>query len=345
MKKELPPPMTGSNGLFGLPYEALKWEALKTAIRLGLFDQLAVARTSSETAEALSLHPANMEYLLNVLTALGCLSKSGGHYRNTELAERFLRRGPDTFIGEALLFMEQWMLPVMNGGLKKLLKNGPPPRRPDMGNPELWRKGARASLNHSRCGRAQTIARHVSELPEFPALARMLDMGAGPGIIGLAVAAAHPALKCVVMDRPAVAEVARETVAEYGMDARVKVSGGDYMQDDIGAGYDLVMANFTLNFYRDRLGEIMDKVLKALNPGGIFLVTSDGLSHDGTAPAATVVSWLPTMLMGGDMSFETGQIARAMRTSGFVSTEQRILTDIELEAHGPVEMTIGRKAQ
>ncbi len=29
--------------------------------------------------------------------------------------------------------------------------------------------------------------------------------------------------------------------------------------------------------------------------------------------------------------------------AGFVSTEMRTLADLELEAHGPVEMTIGRK--
>ena len=343
MKKELPPPMTGSNGLFGLPYEALKWEVLKTSVQLGLFDRLSDSRTSSEVAQALSLHPANTDYLLNALVALGCLSKSDGQYRNTELAERFLRTGTDTFIGEALLFMEQWMLPVLNGGLKQLLGNGPPPKKTAMGDPELWKMGARVSLNYSRCGRAQAMARLVSELPEFPALTRMLDMGAGPGILGLALAAAHPSLKCVIMDQPAVAEVAQETVAEYGMEARTEVRPGDYMQDDIGSGYDLIMANFTLNFYRDRLGELMDKVLASLNPGGIFLVTSDGLSRDGTAPAATVISWLSTKLLGSDMSFETGQISRAMLDAGFVSIERRTLTDIELEAHGPVEMTIGRK--
>ena len=44
--------------------------------------------------------------------------------------------------------------------------------------------------------------------------------------------------------------------------------------------YDFIMANFTLNFYRDRLDEIMRKVYKALKPDGIFMVTSDGLSKD-----------------------------------------------------------------
>ena len=89
----------------------------------------------------------------------------------------------------------------------------------------------------------------------------------------------------------------------------------------------------------------MSKIYNSLKPGGIFMVTSDGLNKDKTGPAGSVISWLPTMLQGNDMSFTTGQIAHAMLKAGFCSTQQKTITDIELEAHGPVEMTIGRKGE
>jgi hypothetical protein len=87
----------------------------------------------------------------------------------------------------------------------------------------------------------------------------------------------------------------------------------------------------------------MRKVLDALTPGGVFMVTSDGMSADGASPAASVISWLSTKVTGHDMSFLTGQVARAMLDAGFVSTEMRTLTDLDAPAFGPVEMTIGRK--
>ncbi len=344
MQKKLPNPEFDSGKLFMLPYEALKWELLKTAIELKIFDHTSEPASALAIGGALSLHPGNTEYMLNALVALGCLKKEGGLYRNTAQTEHFLTSGKDTSLGESLLFMSAWTLPVLNGGLKEMVRNGPPPQK-DMANPDIWEKAARVSVNHSRCGRAQLIARHVAALPEFPSFTKILDLGAGPGIFGIAVAAAHPTLSCVLFDQPAVTKVAEEVVAEYGMADRVSVMGGDYMRDDFGADYAFIMANFTLNFYRDRLGEIMRKVLAALKPGGIFMVTSDGLDPDKAGPAGSVISWLPTMLQGQDMSFETGQIARAMREAGFVSTEQKTLTDIELEAHGPVEMTIGRKGR
>lgn len=344
MRKELPKVAFDSGNLFNLMYEALKWELLKAAIKLNLFDHCKKATTAAEVAKTLSLHPGNAEHMLNALVALGCLTKTNNAYQNTPQTETFLTSGKETSLGPALLFMEKWTLPLLNGGLLELVKNGPPPPK-NMATPELWEQAARASVNHVRCGRAQLIAKHVSELPEFASFSRILDMGSGPGVIGIAVAAAHPSLECTLMDRPPVCKVINETISEYGMEDRVSARPGDYMTDDVGMKFDFIMANFTLNFYRDRLDEIMRKVHGSLNPGGVFMVTSDGMRRDGTGPAASVISWLPTTLQGNDMSLGTGRIACAMLDAGFVSTELRTLTDIELEAHGPVEMTIGRKAK
>ena len=192
---------------------------------------------------------------------------------------------------------------------------------------------------------SQSPAPPRSGFVQFLSFTHALDLGAGPGIFGIAVCAAHPSLRCVCFDRLEVSRVCAEVVTEYGVEDCVIAKAGDYMTDDIGHDYDFIMANFTLNFYRDRLPEVMQKVLGALKPGGVFMVTSDGLNANGTEPAATVLSWLPTTLMGSDMSFRTGEIARAILASGFVSTEQKTLTDCDLEAHSPIEMTIGRKAR
>ncbi|MBN2317318.1 MAG: hypothetical protein JXM79_25570 [Sedimentisphaerales bacterium] len=60
-------------------------------------------------------------------------------------------------------------------------------------------------------------------------------------------------------------------------------------------------------------------------------------------PAATVISWLSMSLQGMDMSLERGVIADAMLRAGFVFTQSWTLEDIEIEAHGPIVLTVGRK--
>lgn len=342
MKKELPNPDMSSCEFFSLPTEAMKWELLKTAIELKLFDFLTKAVTSKAVADNFSCHHDNTEYFLNALVALGCLSKKEGHFQNTNVTNTFLVSGKDTSIGETMLFSAKWNESLLNGGLKKLLKDGPlPPTAIE--SEEIWEKGARVSLNHSRCSRAQRIAEYVSSLPEFPEFKRMLDMGAGPGIMGIAITAVHPTAKCVVFDQPAVCTVADEVIAEYGMEDRVTTKRGDYMKDSLGEGYEFIMANYTLNFYKDRLDEIMAKVYQALNPGGIFMVSSDGLNKDKTAPAKMVLSWLSTSMQGMDMSFTRGEIPDAMLRAGFVSTQSQMVDDTKLEAHGPIDIIVGRK--
>ena len=342
MKKDLPNLDISSCDFFSLSTEALKWELLKTALEINLFDFLTEAVPFESVAEKISCHGKNTEYLLNALVAMGYLSKKNNLFQNTKTAHTFFVRGRDTSVGEAILFEAKWHASLLNGGVKKLLKEGPPPPR-SIEDEALWEEAARVSLNRSRCGRAQFIAEYVSSLPEFPEFNRMLDMGAGPGIMGIAVTAAHQTAECVVFDQPAVCKVAEETIAEYGMEDRVTAKCGDYMDDPIGKDYEFVMANFTLNFYRSRLNEIMTKVYRALNPGGIFMVSSDGLNKDRTAPPKMVFDWLSTNMQGMDMSFARGEIGDAMLEAGFLSTRSEMVDDIQLVPYGPIEITIGRK--
>ena len=340
--KELPGTNLNISAFYALPFEALKWEILKTAIELDVFTQLSEPSTAEVVAAKLSTHAANTEYLLNALVALGCLSKVHGSFRNTRLAEMFLTTGKETSIGQSLLFVESWLRPVLNGRMSDIVRDGPPAPRPIDGD-ETWAAGARVSVNEIRCGRAQRMAGRIAALPEFPTLQRILDMGAGSGLIGVAATLEHPSLQCVLFDQPAVCRVADEVIVEYGLADRVRTMSGDYMNDPIGENYDLIMANYTLNFYRDRLDEIMDKVHRALNPGGVFLVISDGLTDAKTAPAQSVISWLSVCLQGMDLSFEQGEMADAMLRAGFISTHTQTLNDIETQAYGPVDLTIGRK--
>ena len=306
MVKTLPKPVVRYTELAALPYEALKWEVLKTGVELELFDHLKKPTSSKAIAAKLSLHPENTERLLNALAALGYLSKTKDLFRNSSLAETCLTQGGDTYLGRFLLLMESWNNPILNGGMRDFVQNGPPPPK-HIEDEEIWKNNALAGLNEARCGRAQNVTNHVASLPEFPFFKRILDLGAGSGIMGIAVASSHPSLQCRLFDQPAVCNVADEVIGEYGMGERVKTVRGDYMKDPIGENYDFIMANFTLNFYREKLDEIMSKVFRALNPGGLFMVTSDGLTEERTAPVMSVISWLSAFLAGDGYVIRAGK--------------------------------------
>ncbi len=340
--KRLPVPDLSTAGLFELPNAVVKWKLMHTAVELKIFDQLSAPQTAASVAAQLGTDAENTEIILNSLVAIGCLEKQDGTYINTPSAEVCWTTGKDTSLGESFIFFSSWLEPVLGDGMLNMVKNGAPPK-PEITDPGIWKQAAYAGLNYTRCARAQAVAKLVSELPEFGRFGKILDMGAGPGIIGIAIALLHPTLECVLYDQPAVAEVAAEVISEYELGGRARVLEGNYVEDDIGSGYDLVLASFTLNFYREKLPEIFQKVYASLNPGGIFMVCSDGVNREKTAPEATVLSWLATSLQGMSMEFEAGMVAEVMRQNGFVSTARQFLGNIPLEAHGPIEVTIGRK--
>lgn len=343
MKKAIPDPHIQAKEMFALTYNTVKWELLKSALILNLFDSLSEPRTADQIASTFSMHLQNTKHFLNALTALGYLIKNESRYCNAPATESLLTRDKDTFIGETLLFMESWHRPLQNGVLLNLVRNGPM-RIYNPTDENLWEKAARISLNACRAGRAQAIASQVAALPEFPSFSRILDLGSGPGMIGIAVTASHPSLHCSLFDKPAVCRVAKDVIAEYGMENRIVTLGGNYLEDEIGEDYDFVLACYTFDFYRTRLEEILSKVHRALRPGGVFMVISNSLARNRTTPTDTIISWLSTVLQGEDMSFKQGEIADTMLKAGFATTQNRMLEDVAIETNGPVELTIGRKA-
>lgn len=342
MSKKLPTPDLSTSSLFDLPHEIVKWQLMKTAIELKIFDCLSSLKSVADVSAELATDPVNTEFILNSLVALGCLVKEGGKFQNTPSAEDCWTTGKETSLGESFLFMSKWNEPMLNDGMTDLVKNGaPPPIK--ISDDKIWKHAAYASLNHTRCARAGAIAKIVAALPEFSGFSKILDLGAGPGIIGVAIALECDSLECVLFDQSTVCDIAEDVIEEYEVGERSKVIRGDYMNDPIGNEYDFVIANYTLNFYRDNIRAIIKKVYDSLNPGGVFMVCSDGMDPDKTAPLGTVISWLPTSLQGMSMEFTKGEIAQAMLDVGFVSTARNSINSIPLEAHGPIEITIGRK--
>ena len=342
MSKQLPAPDLSTADLFNLPDEIVKWQIMKTALQLKIFDYLSSPLTAEQLSNQLNLNPDNCTFLLKALVALGCLDFKNNTFQNTASAEDCWKSYGECSLSQSFLFMSQWSEPILNDKLTELVKNGAPPPT-DIADDAIWKKGAYASLNHTRCLRAQKIAEIISKLPEFANMQKMLDLGAGSGIIGIAITMIHPTLECVLYDQPAVCEVADEVIAEYDVAQRVRTLAGDYMKNDFENSYDLIIANYTLNFYKKNLNDILKRIYDSLNPGGLFFVASDGLNKSKTSPAASVISWFSTAVQGNEMSFSKGEISQAMFTAGFKSTERFIIDNLGLAAHGPIEITIGRK--
>jgi predicted TPR repeat methyltransferase len=209
----------------------------------------------------------------------------------------------------------------------------------DLNKAESWSRAASYLANYHRAGISQEALSIVAALPEYPHLKKMLDLGGGPGLIGMAIVQNHPALRGVLFDLPQVVPAAQAHIEELGLANRMDVLAGDYNQDPIGDGYDLVWASLNLYYARNRLDRLMAKIHASLNPAGVFVSYHEGLTHERTEPAEHVVGRIALSFKDQDMSFDQGHIAQAMLDAGFRSVRSRTIET----SNGPIDLDIARK--
>jgi predicted O-methyltransferase YrrM len=337
--KDFPKVDISFKNLYNILMGQVRSKLLYTAIEFKVFNYLTEVKPAVEVARLIGGEQVNTGFFLDGLVACGLLEKTNGLYKNGYEAEVFLVEGRPTYLGE--FFIHNVHLFEAVHELPGLIKEGPPPQsfQDDLSSGEKWARSAVYNANYERAGVAQQLAAVICQLPEFGGFQKMLDLGGGPGIIGMAIVDRHPIMKGVVFDQPEVVKVCQAFIKEYELEDRMEVMGGDYMTDSIGENYDLVLAKATLNFYKDKIDIVMKKIYDALNPGGVCVVVTDGLTHEMTKPEMMVLGWLPAALKGWDMALEQGFIADSMLRVGFKSVRGTTL-DFPM---GAMDMEVARR--
>ncbi len=302
---------------------------LDTFIALDIADHLKTTGDPDLLADHIKVDRDNLVYLLDAATALGLATKNNGWYTGTEISNQFLVRSRPTYLGEMLTSLAQLQHRNLHR-LTQLVRTGKPELAPEkrLQDPEHWKRSAKYLANYHRAGMAGMIADIVTRLPKVDAMRRILDLGSGPGVIGLEILTRHPHMQGVFFDLPAVAEVTLEEVRAAGMETRVEVMGGDYNEVSFGQAYDLVLSSLNLYYARD-LETFLKRVRQSLNPGGVFISFHEGLTHERTQPAQTILSRLSLAVEGQDVSFSQGTIPETLLRAGFALVHSRTLeTDV-----------------
>lgn len=310
--------------LYSMLSDSIRANLLFTAIELKVFNYLNEPGSANDVAQAIDTHLENTRLFLDGLTACEFLVKKDGMYQNTSIVQEFLVEGSPVYLGEFLNLNGRLGCPSVSD-LSRMVKEGPHSvsSSEDWDDEETWAKQALILANYQRAGTARKMADIIAGLPEFPSFQKMLDLGGGPGLIGISIVAGHPTMKGVIFDQPAVVKVSERFIKEYEMEDRMEVMAGDYINGSIGENYDLILASATLNFARHDIDTVMKKIYDALNPGGLCVVLTDGLTHERTRPESMVLGWLTIAMMGQEMSLEQGFISDSMLRVGFKSVRNR----------------------
>lgn len=291
--------------------------ALLAAVELGLFTEIARgADTEEALAAALGLEPPNGERIVVACLGLGLIRREGGRLVNAPDVDRFLVAGSRHYAAPWMFFTRpdwnEW------GRLADHLRRPGPPLEENASVAEIAVEEARRYHEATRAVGAGA-GRHFSRTTDLSGKARMMDIGGGSGAWCVAACQANPNLRAVVLDLPAVCEVARGYIAEASLSDRIEALPCDFNKDDFPTDCDLAVMASNLPMYgRWQIAWVVKKTHDALLPGGEFHLIGEALAPDRSGPADPALWGLAqTLHASTGLAHSSEEVAGYFESAGF----------------------------
>jgi hypothetical protein len=298
---------------------------LLTAKDLGLFDAFLETRSAADVAGDLHLDPVMLRLACDGLVAMGLMRCHEGEYRTSELGIRYLT---SVSLLDQDSSLDQYRRGVVNWArLPKMLREGPDHIEREGFFTERWLKGmAERSLCEYR-----PIAERIARSVALDGKTRMLDLGGGHGMHALTFQSLHPGLEVYIFDQPQMVGVAQGYIQRFQA-KNAHVIAGDYYQDGIGSGYDLLLSSFNSSG-SDPL--LIPKLRDAIVPRGHLVVRT--FSESSKEDALVNLEWNFTVFDGRDKgrrrwdfpgALNLDQYGDRLKENGFVLVDRFVADDI-----------------
>jgi ubiquinone/menaquinone biosynthesis C-methylase UbiE len=278
---------------------------------------------TGELSERCNASERGIRILCDALTAHGFLAKSGDRYTPVPDFQPFLDRSSMTYIGSVVNFVASDMLVSAFRDLTKAVRRGGT-TVPQEGTlaPEhpVWVEFARSMA--PLAGLTGQLIANLLEADEAPAW-RVLDLAAGHGNFGIALAVRNRRAEIVAQDWENVLEVAKENARKAGVEHRFRTLPGSAFDVDFGAGYDIVLITHFLHHFDPATSEsLLRKVHAALAPGGRAVTLEFCPNEDRVSPieGATFPVVMLATTPAGD-AYTSAQLETMFRNAGFKSSE------------------------
>lgn len=328
-------PLASPERILSMPTQYAAAQLLFIATRVDAFSCLAEGVTVEAFAETTGFDHRNSRLFLNALVAADYVTKCGEVYRNADDVQAYLTRQGPRYLGDHLLF---WSEIKDISRAEPLLKAGIDPSysADELGSDSYdFEEMARVSVNPLYLGRVQDIVAVVSKLvtevadesdgrseggPRSSSF-QVLDLGGGSGVFAAELAYRFPGVHATVFDQDSVIPVAKDQVLRLGVQRQVTMRTGDFVVDDIGSGYDLIIAAGILDFCGD-IAPMASKLSHALKPGGWLYVDTHRVNDDRTAPTSCILGWLVSHMSGLDILKTDREIFAGLAKAGFVQVDE-----------------------
>jgi 3-hydroxy-5-methyl-1-naphthoate 3-O-methyltransferase len=297
---------------------------IQAAVQHRLFDLLEESpKTIKELAKKTGASVRGLTAIANALVGFNFLSRQGDRYRLTPESAAFLVSTRPGYLGALYNHMSQQILPKWLH-LPDVVRSGKPA---DLVNEQKRGAAFFAQFVEAIFPMSYLSARALGEHLKISKTKRpvsVLDIAAGSGVWGIALAEQSPLVSISAVDWPEVLKVTKKVAKQRGVGDRLKTIPGDLLKVDFGTGHQVATLGHILHSEgRERSRQLLRKLFKALAPGGTIVIAEFVPNDARTGPPAPLI-FAVNMLVNtteGD-TFTFAEMSQWLREAGFTKPRQ-----------------------
>jgi acetylserotonin N-methyltransferase len=309
--------------------------AVVVADDAGIFAALAESPASiSALAAGLGFDERSTGVLVRLLASLGLLIPQGDRFRLSDEARLYLLKSSPFYWGPmmhiavhesqrdtlmARLRQKDSANAVGPLGVPRILGEGR--------SVDAWASG-QLSLEQAR---DIAVRMHSHSLPaaigasrtyDFANIRKVLDVGGGSGCFMIAMAQAHPHLRCTIMDLPRMCEVAQTYIIDGDVTDRVDTAAVDMFRQPWPRGYDAVFFSNVWHDWNFRTCHwLAERSFEVLPSGGRIMLHEMLLDDDGAGPQTAAAFSMLMLLATQGQQFTFGELQSLLERAGFTGIE------------------------
>lgn len=314
---------------------------IETAIHHRVFDLLDTgAKTIEQLSQATGTSVRGLQILLNALVSLDFLAKDAEQaYTLTPESAAFLVSTKPSFHGGLFKHTSGQLLPKWLE-LTEIVRTGKPATAINLeaAGTDFFQQFVNDIFPLSFP--AAQVLGEILDVAHAEQLVNVLDLAAGSGVWGIAIAQQSPQVHVTAVDWAGVIPVAQKNAERFGLSDRVKCIEGDLITAAFGTGYHLAILGHIIHSEGEtRSRQLLHKVFEALAAGGTIAIAEWLVNEERTGPInATIfaVNMLVNSEEGDTYSF--AEISSWLTEVGFVNSRT-------VEAPGPSPLILATKPQ
>ncbi|MDB6022178.1 MAG: O-methyltransferase family 2 [Pedosphaera sp.] len=297
---------------------------IEAALKHNVFDLLdespkSVEQLVSETGAS----SRGLIAILNALVSLQMLAKSGDRYSLTPESATFLVSTKPAYHGALFKHISEGLLPQWLK-LTEVVQTGKPATtvNDNKAGAEFF-AGFVESIFPLSYNAAKLLGEHLG-LSKTSSPVSVLDLAAGSGVWGIALAEQSTKVQLTAVDWPQVLEVTQQVAERHAVADRLKTIPGDLLKVDFGAGHQVATLGHILHSEGiERSRQLLRKTFAALATGGTIAIMEFVPNDDRTGPPNALI-FAVNMLVNteaGD-TFTFAEMSAWLREAGFANVRQ-----------------------